>query len=405
MFNSNQSFHDLIIDLSGVHAKPEKTDNFQITGIALDSRQVQPGNIFVALTGGQIDGHQFILDAVQRGAVAIVGGQPLKELSVPYLQVEDTRIALAQLSSAFNGHPARKMTVIGVTGTDGKTTTTNLIYSILRTAGIKAGMISTVNAIIGDEVIDTGFHVTTPEAPMVQQLLARMLQEGNTHVVLETTSHGLDQKRVAECEFDVAVVTNITHEHLDYHGNYEKYFESKTQLIRELVKTGKKAGGNPRLAVINYDDISYAPIQKLLSDKSLSTIKNIAYSCKETTHFYATDISTSSEGIAFLIHFRNEQCTIKSPMIGAYNAENILAAFAASVEGLGISPANAVRGITSMPSVPGRGERIDLGQDFTAIVDFAHTPNALNVSPGQCATINKRSVDCGVWFGRFARPG
>jgi UDP-N-acetylmuramoyl-L-alanyl-D-glutamate--2,6-diaminopimelate ligase len=376
----SQSFHDLIVDLSGILTKPEKTGNFTVTGITLDSRQVQPGNIFVALSGGQTNGHQFIVDAVQRGAVAVVGSQPLKELSVPYLQVEDTRLALAQLSSAFNGHPARKMTIIGVTGTDGKTTTTNLIYSILRAAGFKAGMISTVNAIIGNEVIDTGFHVTTPEAPMVQQLLARMLQEGNTHVVLEATSHGLDQKRVAECEFDLAVITNITHEHLDYHGNYEKYFESKTQLIRDLAKTGKKAGGNPRLAVLNYDDISYTPIQKLLDDKSLSTIKRIVYSCKEPADFYATDNSTSSAGIAFLIHFRKEQCMLKSPMIGAYNAANILAAFTACVEGLGISPEDAVRGIASMPPVPGRGERIDLGQDFTAIVDFAHTPNALKVS-------------------------
>jgi UDP-N-acetylmuramoyl-L-alanyl-D-glutamate--2,6-diaminopimelate ligase len=380
MEDRNQSFQNLIGHLSGFLKKPETTSDFKVTGISLDSREVQPGNIFVALSGGQTNGHQFIEDAIQKRAVAVVGSQPLKDLSVPYLQVEDARLALAQLSSAFYGHPARKMTIIGVTGTDGKTTTTNLIYHILRTAGLKTGMVSTVNAIIGNEVIDTGFHVTTPEAPMVQQLLARMLKEGITHVVLEATSHGLDQKRVAECEFDLAVITNITHEHLDYHGNYQKYLESKTQLIRELAKTGKKAGGNPHLAVINHDDISYAPIKQLLDEKSLSTIKNIAYSCKEPTDFYTTDISTSSDGISFLIHFKNEQCKIKNPMIGAYNAANILAAFSACVEGLGISPEDAVRGIASMPSVPGRGERMDMGQNFTAIVDFAHTPNALKVS-------------------------
>jgi UDP-N-acetylmuramoyl-L-alanyl-D-glutamate--2,6-diaminopimelate ligase len=380
MVDRIHSFQDLMADLSGIIKKPGKKSNLLVTGIALDSRQVQFGNIFVAIFGGQYDGHQFIVDAIQRGAMAVVGSQELIDISVPYLQVENTRLALAQLSSAFYGHPARKMTIIGVTGTDGKTTTTNLIYSILQTAGFNTGMVSTVNAIIGKEVIDTGYHVTTPDAPKVQQLLARMLQEGITHVVLEATSHGLDQKRVAECEFDLAVVTNITHEHLDYHGNYEKYFESKAQLICELAKTGKKATGNPRLAVINYDDISYAPIQKLLSDKSLSTIKSIAYSCKGPIDFYATDISTSSEGIAFVIHFKNKQWMIKSPMIGAYNVANILAAFSTCVEGLKISPKDAVRGIALMPPVPGRGERIEIGQDFIAIVDFAHTPNALKVS-------------------------
>jgi len=380
MADRNPSFQDLIADLSGIITRPGRTSNLIGTGIALDSRQVQPGNIFVALSGGQWDGHQFIMDAIQRGAVAVVGSQPLRDVSIPYLQVEDTRLALAQLSSAFYRHPARKMTIIGVTGTDGKTTTTNLIHSILQSAGYKTGMVSTVNAIIGKEVIDTGYHVTTPEAPMVQELLARMLNVGITHVVLEATSHGLDQKRVAECEFDLAVVTNITHEHLDYHGNYENYFESKAKLIRELAETSEKSTGNPRLAVFNLDDISCAPIQKLLNEKSLSTIQKISYSCKQPTDFYATDISTSFEGIAFLIHNQDEQWVIKSPMIGSYNVANILAAFSACIEGLRVSPEDAIRGIALMPSVPGRGERIEMGQDFTAIVDFAHTPNALKVT-------------------------
>jgi UDP-N-acetylmuramoyl-L-alanyl-D-glutamate--2,6-diaminopimelate ligase len=374
------SFQELIAELSGIISEPGKANSLQVTGITLDSRQIQFGNIFVALSGGQTNGHQFIADAIQRGAAAVVGSQALKDITVPYLQVENTRLALAQLSSAFYGHPARKMTIIGVTGTDGKTTTTNLIYHMLQTAGFNTGMVSTVNAIIGKEIIDTGYHVTTPEAPEVQQLLARMLHEGITHVVLEATSHGLDQKRVAECEFDLAVITNITHEHLDYHGNYEKYFASKAQLIYELAKTGKKATGNIRLAVINHDDISYAPIQKLFNNKVLSTVNNTAYSCKEPTDYFATDISTSFEGIAFMIHHKKMQWGIKSSMIGAYNVANILAAFSGCVEGLQIAPEDAIRGITSMPPVPGRGERIEMGQDFTAIVDFAHTPNALKVS-------------------------
>ena len=149
------------------------------------------------------------------------------------------------------------MTVIGVTGTDGKTTTSNLIYQILKAAGMQAGMISTVNAVIGDEVIDTGFHVTTPEATDVQRYLAKMVDAGLSHVVLETTSHGLAQHRVTGCEYDIAVVTNITHEHLDYHGTYEEYRAAKARLFQSLEITAQKESGNFRLAVLNKDDQSY----------------------------------------------------------------------------------------------------------------------------------------------------
>jgi UDP-N-acetylmuramoyl-L-alanyl-D-glutamate--2,6-diaminopimelate ligase len=211
-----QSLVELLAGLPYVLNPPAQ--NPMITGITLDSRQVQPGSLFVALTGGNTDGHRFIPDAVARGAAAVVGSQDGVTSDVPYIQVSDTRRALAHISAAFYSYPARQMTVIGVTGTDGKTTTANLIYQILLKAGFRTGIISTVNATIGDDILDTGLHVTTPEAPDVQRYLARMLSAGLTHVVLEATSHGLSQHRVTACEFDVAVVTNITHEHLDYHG-------------------------------------------------------------------------------------------------------------------------------------------------------------------------------------------
>ncbi|HBA92766.1 MAG TPA: UDP-N-acetylmuramoyl-L-alanyl-D-glutamate--2,6-diaminopimelate ligase, partial [Anaerolineaceae bacterium] len=238
---------------------PAKIPAQAITGIALDSRQVQPGYLFVALTGGSADGHCYIPAAVAQGAVAVVGQQPADEflLDIPYIQVEDTRQALAYLSAAFYDFPARKLTVIGVTGTDGKTTTSNLLYTILNHAGKKVGIISTVNAVIGDEVIDTGFHVTTPEAPHVQHYLAQMAAAGLTHVVLEATSHGLAQERVTACEFDIGVVTNITHEHLDYHGSYAAYRAAKARLFQHLLETVEKPQGNPRLAVLNYDDQSF----------------------------------------------------------------------------------------------------------------------------------------------------
>ena len=227
-----------------------------ISGISIDSRTVKPGHLFVALKGGSVDGHDYIQIAIENGAVAIVGDKDVEQVdnSVPYLRLENPRRALTWIAAAFYNWPGRQLTVLGVTGTDGKTTTTNLIYQILLAAGIKAGMISTVNAVIGDEVLDTGFHVTTPDAHDVQRYLARMVEAGLTHVVLETTSHGWAQYRVDACEFDIGVVTNITHEHMDEHGNYENYRAAKARLFSSLEVTSEKPQGNPRLGVINRDD-------------------------------------------------------------------------------------------------------------------------------------------------------
>ena len=363
-----------------------------ITGIVLDSREVKPGNLFVAMTGGQRDGHDFIGDATQKGAAAVVGSEAMGRMAVPYLSVQDTRLALARLASAFYNHPGRKLTAVGVTGTDGKTTTTNLIFKILQAAGLNAGMISTVNAVFGDETLDTGYHVTTPEAPFVQQLLAKMVGKGISHVVLETTSHGLDQKRVAECQFDLAVITNITHEHLDYHGNYTNYLQSKAQLIRQVAGTASKKFRTPKMAVINQDDISFPFLNEILNEPGLSCVQRIAYSCNSASDFYATDLVSTPRGLAFSIHHKEKTWPVSSPLLGAYNAANILAAFSACVVGLEIDPLLAVQGIASLTAVPGRMELIDLGQDFTAIVDFAHTPNALRAALESARQLTKGRV-------------
>ena len=243
-------------ELSIVHF-PESLPDLAIEGIAIDSRAVKPGYLFVAMKGGSFDGHDFIAKAIENGAVAIVGEKNVSGLKVPYVQIENTRQALTWIAASFYDFPARKLMMIGVTGTDGKTTTCNLIYKILLAAGIKAGLISTVNAVIGDEVLDTGFHVTTPDAHDVQRYLARMVDAGLTHVVLETTSHGWAQFRVDACEFDIGVITNITHEHLDQHGSYENYRAAKGRLFTSLEKTLPKLQGNPRLAVLNRDDRSF----------------------------------------------------------------------------------------------------------------------------------------------------
>ncbi len=349
-------------------------DETLVTDIVSDSRRAKPGALFVAVRGGSVDGHDYIPDALKRGAVAVVGEEPVEGLSVPYIQVENSRQALAYLAAAFHGYPARRLTMIGVTGTDGKTTTSNLLYRILLEAGLKAGVITTVNAVIGDEVIDTGFHVTTPDPLDVQRYLARMVGAGLTHVVLETTSHGWAQYRVDACEFDVGVVTNITHEHLDYHGSYEAYRAAKARLFTSLAETLPKSQGNPRLAVLNRDDISYPYLAEV------TPVRQVSYGLGEGADVRALEIRYDVSGIHFVAESEDFRVAVSSHLVGAYNVSNCLAALAAAVYGLGIAPEVAARGIATLEGVPGRMERIDLGQTFTAIVDFAHTPNALKVA-------------------------
>jgi UDP-N-acetylmuramoyl-L-alanyl-D-glutamate--2,6-diaminopimelate ligase len=360
-------------EFSIVHSL-ERLPDLAIAGIAIDSRAVMPGYLFVAMKGGSFDGHDFITKAVENGAVAIVGEKNIRGLKVPYVQVENTRQALTWIAASFYDFPARKLTVIGVTGTDGKTTTCNLIYKILLAAGIKAGLISTVNAVIGDEVLDTGFHVTTPDAHDVQHYLARMVDAGLTHVVLETTSHGWAQYRVDACEFDIGVITNITHEHLDQHGSYENYRAAKGRLFTSLEKTVSKSQGNPRLAVLNRDDRSYEYLD------SITKVRKISYGMEKSGDVRAKEIRYSPFGIQFIAVGNDLRVSIKSNLVGAYNVSNCLAALTATIVGLGMEPEIAAKGIESLEGVPGRMERIDLGQNFMAIVDFAHTPNALKVT-------------------------
>jgi UDP-N-acetylmuramoyl-L-alanyl-D-glutamate--2,6-diaminopimelate ligase len=344
-----------------------------VNSIQFDSRKVSSGDIFVAFAGVTIDGHDFINDAIERGAIAIIGTKNLNDLPVPYIKVEDSREALAWLAAAFYDFPARKLTVIGVTGTDGKTTTSNLIYTILKTSGMMAGLISTVNAVIGDELVDTGFHVTTPESIDIQKYLARMVDAGITHVVLETTSHGLAQHRVTACEYDIAVVTNITHEHLDYHGSYEEYRAAKAILFKALSATCDKAHGNYHLAVLNRDDISYEFLSSIIETSQIS------YGINGIGDLLATDIVCSPEGVDFSVLSEGKVERIHSNLLGQYNVSNCLAAIGAT-RVLGISMEVIKEGIASLEGVPGRMESIDLGQPFRAIVDFAHTPHALEVA-------------------------
>jgi len=384
----------LLADLPRVLAVSGLTAT-DITRIVSDSRQVTPGALFVAYQGVGLDGHRFILDAIVRGAAAIVGEQTDDRLPVPYIQVTDGREALGWLMAAWYGHPSRAMALVGVTGTDGKTTTTNLLFSILRAAGRRAGLVSTINAVIGGEVVDTGLHTTTPDAPDVQRYLARMRDALADVAVLEVTSHGLAQQRVAGCAFDVAVVTNITHEHLDFHGSYEEYRDAKAMLFRSLTarrvtpcfsaSAGPKPGfpGLAKTAVLNRDDSSYGFLAAIPVERTITYGLRAPQAGAQATHLTATNIRRLPGGSEFEVQVDAEggwpgisNLQLATSLLGDFNVSNILAASGAALA-LGLGAAEIRAGVQAVTGIPGRMERIHEGQPFTAIVDFAHTPNAL----------------------------
>lgn len=371
--------------------------NIDISHITSDSRQVTPGALFVAYRGVGVDGHRYIADALRRGAAAVVSEESPLNRNVPCIRVADGRIALAWLHAAWYDHPSRSMTVIGVTGTDGKTTTASLVFSILKAAGIRAGMVSTVNAVIGDQTYDTGLHTTTPDSAELQRLLAEMRDAGTEVVVLETTSHGLAQHRVTGAVFDVAVVTNVTHEHLDFHGSYEAYRDAKAMLFRSLLGLQNVGARQPRphdtpkTAVLNRDDSSFTFLAGIPAERY------IIYSAEErkftpsewealrsngpVTVLQATDIRQSPSGMSIEVQIRESDALLEllhltTRLVGLFNVSNVLAAVGASLA-LGIASSAIVEGVSAMIGVTGRMERVDRGQPFTAIVDFAHTPNGL----------------------------
>ncbi len=351
-----------------------------ISGLSFDSRRVVLGDLFFALTGGAQDGHVYIHEAINKGAFAVVGEQAIERLPVPYIQVTNSRQAMAYMAAGFYGHPARELTVIGVTGTDGKTTTANLIFQILQAAGLRAGLISTVNAVIGEEIIDTGFHVTTPEATDIQHYLSMMVAESLTHVVLEATSHGLAQYRVSACDFDIGVVTNITHEHLDYHKSYQAYRNAKASMFDILASVEPKKFTDSRFAVLNRDDESFNYLDAYVRQPHLHVhgeINITNYGIQNPADVHAKDIALTRDGVEFTAEGVNFQIRVRSSLRGSYNVSNCLAAIACTVMALGIEPEFAAKGIENLSYLPGRMERIELGTDFLTIVDFAHTPNAL----------------------------
>lgn len=359
---------------------PADAEHIAITGITDDSRRVQPGNLFVAYAGVEADGHTFIPDALRHGAAAVVcerpwqvvreGNDPPSPDAQPSILVPNARRAFALLCAAWHDFPARDMAVVGITGTDGKTTTTNLLFSILRAAEHKAGMISTVNAVIGDHMLDTGLHVTTPDADDVQRYLAQMRDAGTTHCVLEVTSHGLAHYRVDGTDFDVAVITNITHEHLDLHGSREAYRAAKARLF-EMAP----------VHVLNADDeFSFSYLVRLPAKRrifySRETQPNGAYADLWLYPPHVDHAIGRIEAYAFKRGGPPLALPLKTHLLGDFNVSNILAAAGAALA-IGV-PVEAIQaGVAALHGIPGRLERITEGQPYLAVVDFAHTPNAL----------------------------
>lgn len=376
--------------LSKIIAVLPRTDVLEVTGDARITApvveadgDVRPGGVFVARAGRSADGHDFIPRALQRGAAAIVGEKPLTDLPVPYVRVRDAQGAVGWLSAAYHGFPARKLIVIGVTGTDGKTTTSTLIHSILQAAtGGRAGLISTITADLGGVTSDTGLHVTTPGAPQVQQYLAQMVANGLTHCVLEMTSHGLAQGRLNGVDLDVAVMTNVTHEHLDYHGSWEAYRAAKATMFEMLSRSQHKPG-QPKIAIINRDDPSAAYFARIPADRILHYGLLPDDPAGLPRGVYADQIRYQPDGSRFrAVHLPGGPAhEYRMPLAGAFNVLNALAAVSTACalnEGpLSVETAQIERGLAAVQGVPGRMERIDEGQDFIAMVDFAHTPNAL----------------------------
>ena len=360
-----------------------------VRSITDNSQEVGAGALFVAVPGLQQDGHRFIPQAVSAGAAAVVGSHPLAWLQeqnwwpqptdVPYLQVTDSRAALAWFSAAFYRFPSRAQAVIGVTGTDGKTTTCSILEAILRRSAA-VGVITTVGARIAGVEQETGLHVTTPDAPKVQALLAQMRSAGCDFAIVESTSFGLDQKRVAAVEYDVAALTNITHEHLDIHGSFEAYRAAKFLLFRSLFHSAPKPGV-PRIAVFNLDDSSSQPLRAALAAEQARNdavgVTPYTYSVADSNaDVYARNIEYLPNATHFELVWRGGFIPMETPLIGEFNLSNILCAAAITL-GLGIPPEQIRKGVASLTAVLGRMQRMDCGQDFLAVVDFAHSPASL----------------------------
>lgn len=342
---------DLIASLSRREVRGEAS--VAIAAIGYRSQDAVPGSLFFCVPGSKRDGHDFAGAAVERGAVALVVERWLP-LEVPQVLVPSVREAMGPVSAAFFGRPADRMTMVGVTGTNGKTTTTYLLESVFRSAGLIPGVIGTTGVRIDGEPVP--FPRTTPEAPDLHRLLARMADRDVRAVAMEVSSHGLHQHRVGGVRYGCAVFTNLTQDHLDYHASMEEYFEAKARLFTPAMS---------ERAVVNFD----SPEGRRLIRPDLPTL---TFGLEAGADVRATDVRTTPDGVSF----RVGELDIRSSLRGRFNVENCLATLA-TARSLGIADDASAKGIEAIRGVPGRVETVEEGQSFLVMVDYAHTPDSV----------------------------
>ncbi|MDK2820674.1 MAG: UDP-N-acetylmuramoyl-L-alanyl-D-glutamate--2,6-diaminopimelate ligase [Clostridia bacterium] len=357
------TLEELIVPLNVINRGGNQ--QISLSGLHYDSRQVKEGYLFVAIKGYKTDGHLFIDDALKRGAVAVVIEQ---EVDLPggtsWVQVSNSRRVLGHLAARFFGYPGQELRIIGVTGTNGKTTTTNLIQTVLEASGRSTGLIGTIGNRLGGKTLPS--ERTTPESLDLQLLLRQIVDLKGQATVMEVSSHALALHRLEGTEFDVAVFTNLTQDHLDFHQNMEDYFKSKASLFEKL-NEGKKEG---KYAIINADD----PYGKRLVD--LTSVPVVTYGCSPTCQIHATDIELKADGSSCRVIWPKGEIKLELKLTGRFNIYNALAAFAVALQE-GIDPMNAAKALESVKGVPGRLEQVNRGQPFTVLVDYAHTPDGL----------------------------
>ena len=354
----------------------------EISGISDDSRAVRPGSLFVAVPGFHVDGHDYVAGAAVAGAAAAIVERPVAGTPLPQLVVSSTRAALARSACWWYGDPSKAIGTIGITGTDGKTTTSFLAVAALEAAGLSAGLVGTVETKVGGLRERHAAHVTTPGAPELQATIAAMARAGNQVAVLETTSHALELDRVLGVAWDAAIFTNLTHEHLELHGSFEAYRAAKLRLFKGLAgggddpsNPGKVVGGRPwpKVAIVNRDD------------PAASWFEAAAHEAGATVTTYGTDPSAAVHPTGVEEDARRLRVAYAAPsgaarldlrLAGRFNVLNALAVIALG-DALGLDPAAVREGLASVPGVPGRMERIDEGQPFAVIVDYAHSPASL----------------------------
>lgn len=345
--------------LNGVEVKEIiGSEHLNITGIAFSSLEVKPGNIFVCITGFKTDGHKYAEDAISRGAIAVIAERDISELGVTCVICENTRLALAIASANFYDHPEKKFRLIGITGTNGKTTTTYLVKSVLESLGYKVGLIGTNQNMVGNEVIPSKH--TTPDSLELMQLFSHMAEKGAEYVVMEVSSHSLALDRVTACTFDVGAFTNITQDHLDFHETMEKYLEAKG-ILYHISKAG----------TVNIDDEG---AEYLLSTSKCDTM--LTYGIDKECDIRAYDVDLTEKGVSFDLKYKGESYAVELSIPGRFSVYNALTAISCLVAS-GIDMKDAVNGLKNARGVKGRIEVVETDRDFSVIIDYAHTPDGL----------------------------